>query len=320
MCEILVIADHIRGVLAGITLETIGAGTKLKEQLGIPLIVAVIAENPSDYRDQVNCVGVDQIIEISTGTAYFEPVITEEVICQLVEQRKSAIILIPHSANGMAYGPSLSVQLGSGFASDILAVEAIDGQLLATRSIYENKVQMNVSFPDKSIVTLMLRGATFELAEEGGTAEVIRFRPDLSELPRQWSHLEFIEAPESNIDIAKAEFILSIGRGIGDQEHVGRFSELADKLGATLGCSRPLADAGWLPKPHQVGLSGKLAANCKLYLALGISGAVQHLHGMKHVDTIIAVNTDPNAPIFNVAAYGVCGDVFEFADALEKTI
>ncbi|RLA53430.1 MAG: electron transfer flavoprotein subunit alpha/FixB family protein, partial [Gammaproteobacteria bacterium] len=189
-----------------------------------------------------------------------------------------------------------------------------------TCSIYENKVYMEVVFFNKSIVILMLRGAMFELAEEGGVAKIVQFHPDLEKLTNRWSHLEFVDAPESDIDISKAEFIVSIGRGIGDEENVTRFAELAENLGATLGCSRPLADSGWLPKPHQVGLSGKSAGNCKLYLALGISGAVQHLHGMKHVDTIIAVNIDPNAPIFNVATYGVCGDVFEFTDALEKCI
>lgn len=320
MCEILVIADHIRGALAEITLETIGGAIKLKEQLSVPLAVVLIGENPSVYRDQVNCTGVDKIIEVTTSSGYFDAGTNEEVVCQLVEQRKSAIILIPHSVNGMAYGPSVSARLGSGFASDVLAMDAVDGQLRATRSIYENKVHMEIAFPGKNIVTLMLRGATFEPAEGDGCATISQFDPDLDPLTQQWHHLEFIDAPESNIDISKAEFIISIGRGIGDEENVPRFTELAGKLGATLGCSRPLADSGWLPKPHQVGLSGKMAANCKLYLALGISGAVQHLHGMKHVDTIIAVNTDPNAPIFNVATYGVCADVFEFSDALEKGI
>jgi electron transfer flavoprotein alpha subunit len=142
----------------------------------------------------------------------------------------------------------------------------------------------------------------------------------LEGLAGRYRHVGFEEAPASDVDIGKAEFILSIGRGIQDEKNVPRFAELAKKLGATLGCSRPVADSGWLPKPHQVGLTGKVAGNCKFYLALGISGAVQHLHGMKHVETIIAINTDANAPIFNVATHGCALDVFAFADALERAV
>jgi electron transfer flavoprotein alpha subunit len=143
---------------------------------------------------------------------------------------------------------------------------------------------------------------------------------DLTTVAGRSEHLEFIEAPSSGVDIAKAEYILSIGRGIQEDKNVARFVQLAEKLGFTLGCSRPVADSGWLHKAHQVGLTGKVAANCKLYVALGISGAVQHLHGMKHVETIIAINTDAHAPIFNVASYGSTLDVFAFADAIESQL
>lgn len=320
MSEILVIAEHLNNQIPDITLEIIGAGVRLKDQLGLPLSIVVIAPAPSQISAELNYAGVDRIIEVTVPSQSFDPVIHEEVICELIEQRKSAVVLIPHSVSGMAYGPPVGARLGSGFASDILSISAEQGQLRAIRSIYENKVHMEVEFPGKSVVVLMLRGATFQPVEGVGNVEISTFSPDSEKLKCHWEHLEYIDAPVSDIDISKAEFILSIGRGIGDQEHVTRFSGLADKIGATLGCSRPLADSGWLPKPHQVGLSGKMAANCKLYLALGISGAVQHLHGMKHVDTIVAVNSDPNAPIFNVATYGICGDVFEFADELEKIV
>ena len=115
-----------------------------------------------------------------------------------------------------------------------------------------------------------------------------------------------------------AEFILTVGRGIGEEANVAKFRELADAVGASLGCSRPIADAGWLPKSRQVGQSGKTASACKLYVAMGVSGAIQHLAGMKHVGTIVAVNTDANASIFSVAKYGIVGDIFEIADELRR--
>jgi electron transfer flavoprotein alpha subunit len=119
-----------------------------------------------------------------------------------------------------------------------------------------------------------------------------------------------------DIDMTAAEFILTIGRGIGEEAKVPQFRELADAVGAALGCSRPIADAGWLPKSRQVGQSGKTASACKLYIAMGVSGAIQHLAGMKHVATIVAVNSDSEASIFGVAKYGIVGDIFEIAEEL----
>jgi electron transfer flavoprotein alpha subunit len=130
-------------------------------------------------------------------------------------------------------------------------------------------------------------------------------------------HLEFREAESSDVDITKAPFLMSIGRGVEDQDNIPRFEELAERLGATLSVSRPLVDAGWMPSARQVGQSGK-TVKPRLYLAMGISGAVQHLAGMRTAETIIAVNTDPEAPIFGVAHYGAVTDMFELADELEQ--
>jgi electron transfer flavoprotein alpha subunit len=130
---------------------------------------------------------------------------------------------------------------------------------------------------------------------------------------------EFVElAAGDDVDMTGAEFILTIGRGIGEESNVAQFRELADAIGATLGCSRPIADAGWLPKSRQVGQSGKTASACKLYIAMGVSGAIQHLAGMKHVSTIVAVNSDAEASIFGVATYGIVGDIFEVAEELRR--
>jgi electron transfer flavoprotein alpha subunit len=162
-----------------------------------------------------------------------------------------------------------------------------------------------------------VRANVFKPPEASASPAVTRFEP-----PRAQSRLvgrEFIEVSAGDdVDMTSAEFILAIGRGIGEEANVERFRELAEALGAVLGCSRPVADAGWLPKSRQIGQSGKTASACKLYVALGISGAIQHLAGMKHVSTIIAVNSDPAASIFSIATYGVVGDILEMADALRR--
>lgn len=318
MSGILIIAEHIQGELRDISLEMIGAANSIKEAYGGPVSVAVISDDPTSLAEQVNLQGVDDIVTVDVGVSHFDAAIYEEVACQLGAELKPGLILFGHTVNGMACSAAVAARLGSGFASDVFGLQAIDGELLATRSAYGNKVNMEVEFGGKGVVTLALRGATFEAPEDKGSATVTARDVDLSIVTGISRHVEYQEAPPSDIDISKAEFIMSIGRGIQDQENLPRFAELAERLGATFGCSRPIVDSGWLPKPHQVGQSGKVATDCKLYLALGISGAVQHLFGMKHVDTIIAVNTDPNAPIFNVATYGATIDLFELTEALER--
>ncbi|MFQ5775897.1 MAG: electron transfer flavoprotein subunit alpha/FixB family protein [Kiloniellaceae bacterium] len=318
MSGILVIAEHLSGEVRDITGEMIGAAASIKGEIGGPVMVAVIGDGSDNLAGQVNLDGVDEILSVDAGALHFDASLYEEVVCDLGAQRRPQIILVGHTANGMAYAAAVAARLGSGFSSDVFALDVVDGELVATRNAYGNKVNLELGFPGKGVVVLSLRGASFAPPEAAGSAVVTAAEVDLSGLSMAGKHLDYQEPPPADIDISKAEFILSVGRGIRDKENLPRFAELAERMGATFGCSRPIVDSGWLPKPHQVGQSGKAASNCKLYVALGISGAVQHLFGMKHVDTIIAVNTDPGAPIFNVATYGTTVDLFDLTDALER--
>jgi len=318
MTGILVVAEQLDGEIRDISGELIGAAISIKEQIGGPLTVLVIGAAPDALAESVNLEGVDEILTLQTPSNHFDPLIAEEAIIKAGADKRPSVILIGHTASGMAYGASVAARLGSGFASDVFILGMDGDELIATRSAYGNKVEMELGFSGKGVVVLTLRGATFISPETKGSAKITALEVDLGALEGVSTHVEYQEAPPSDIDITKADFILSVGRGIQDKENLPRFADLADKVGATFGCSRPIVDSGWLPKPHQVGQSGKVASNCQLYLALGISGAVQHLFGMKHIDTIIAVNTDPEAPIFNVATYGTTVDLFELTEALER--
>ena len=187
--------------------------------------------------------------------------------------------------------------------------------LVAERAFYGGKVYAEIDFPEKETILLMLRPATWAPAEGAGSASVTELAIAAPESRAR--HLEFVEAPVADVDITTADFLLSIGRGIGEKDNIPVFEELAEKMGATLSVSRPIVDAGWMPAARQVGQSGK-TVKPKIYLAFGISGAVQHLAGMKTSGTIIAVNTDPEASIFNVAHYGAVADLFDVAEELEK--
>lgn len=317
MAGVLIIAEHLNGAARDITKEAIGAAQSVKAGLGGPLVVAVIGNQTAAIADTLNLPGVDEIVTIATPADHFDPHIYEECALQLGHKYQPELILFGHTVNGMACAAAVAARIGAGFASDVLALSTDANGLIATRGAYGNKVNLEVAFTGRKIIVLALRGATYPIPEGQGSATRSSFAVDLGEAADKMQHTGYIEAPPSNIDLSKAEYILSVGRGIQEKDNLPRFEQLAERLGFTFGCSRPIVDSGWLPKQHQVGQSGKVASACKVYIALGISGAVQHLYGMKHVDTIIAVNTDPEAPIFNVATYGVCADLFELAKELE---
>jgi len=320
MSGILVIAEHLRGALSAQTGEVIGLARDVKSRLGGPLRVAVISGKPDRFHADLALDGVDEVLCVSAPGDDFDAAIYTEATVRIALEAKPRLVMIGHSVSGMGYGPAVAVRLGGSLVSDAFAVEVDGGRLTASRGGYGNKVIARLDLGGHSVSTLMIRGGSAKPPASEGAASARTFQVDFSAIVAATAqHVEYVDPPAADVDITKAEFILSVGRGIQDEKNIERFRALAERLGATFGCSRPIADSGWLPKAHQVGLSGKVAQNCKLYVALGISGAVQHLHGMKHVETIIAVNTDRNAPIYNVATYGAAVDLFEFADALEES-
>src|SRR5438874_7073174 len=217
----------------------------------------------------------------------------------------------------MGYAGAVAAKLGLGFASDVFAVSRDGDALVATRAFYGSKTHGELEFAAGKQVLLLLRPTAWPPAEGRGSASVTELT--LEPVASRARHIEFREAAKGDVDITTADFLLSIGRGIGEQENIAMFEELAAKLGATLAVSRPIVDAGWMPNARQVGQSGK-TVKPKVYLAFGISGAVQHLAGMKTSETIIAVNTDPEAAIFDVAHYGAVADLFDVAEELAKLV
>ena len=319
MGGILVMAEHLRGALSAQTAEVIGLAHSLKPNVGGPLKVALIARQPADFHAALALEGVDEILSVPAPHDHFDTALYEEAAVQLALREKPRLLLSGHTVNAMGYAPGAAVRLGGSFVSDVVALDVSGGRMLATRGAYGNKVLARLDISGHCITTLTIRGGSAKAPEHAPDVASEQVEIEFAGIAQRLAHHgEYVDPPPADVDITKAEFILSVGRGIQDEKHIERFRHLAERLGATFGCSRPVADSGWLPKAHQVGLSGKVAQNCKLYVALGISGAVQHLHGMKHVDTIIAINTDRNAPIYNVATYGAAIDLFEFADALER--
>jgi electron transfer flavoprotein alpha subunit len=317
MSGILVLVEHRQGQLRPVSLEMLGAAAIAKQARAETVTVAVLGTQPDTYVESLKLAGVDEIVTVQTAADAFDPDTYETVARALIEARAPSLVLLPHTIDTLGYAAPLAARGNYGFTTDAFALAHDDAGWLATRSGYGQKVNMEIEFPGQQTVIVTLRPGSFKAPEGPGTPAVTAFAaPPVT--PRS-SHVAFEEpAVSSDVDIPGASFILSIGRGIGEETHVEQFRELADAVGATLGCSRPIADSGWLPKAHQVGQSGKTAAACKMYVAMGISGSVQHMAGMKHVDNIIAVNTDPEASIFTIARYGIVGDIFEIGEELRS--
>ena len=308
---VLVVAEHIRGQVRDVTRELITAGRELG-----PVTVALIARDPAALVSAVDVEGVDEIVTVQVSTDEFENDAYQAAVEALVASQQPRVTLLGFTVNSMGYGPAAAVKLGLGFASDVHAVTLEGDAVIATRSFYGSKVNAELEFPGADGVMLLLRPTTWAPAEGSGGATVSALEVPTSQSRAR--HLEFVEpAASTDVDITQAGFLLSIGRGIGEKENVETFRSLAERMGATLSVSRPLVDAGWMPASRQVGQSGK-TVKPTVYLAFGISGAVQHLAGMKSAGTIIAVNTDPDAAIFNVAHYGAKADLFDVAEELEK--
>jgi electron transfer flavoprotein alpha subunit len=310
MSRILVVAEHLRGHAREITYELITAASAL----GGSTTVAVIAHEPTAI--DVDRVGVDEVVHILVDTDGYDSDVYRVALETLVRERKPDVVLCGFTVDSMGFAPAVAAKLGLGFGSDIFDLRREDGHLVAMRAFYGGKVHAELEFPPERPALLLLRPTVWPQAAQGGTPTVSELA--LPPVTSRLHHREYVETPKGDVDIAAAPFLLSIGRAVEDAAGVAQFQELADRMGATLAASRPLVDQGLLPASRQVGQSGT-TVQPKVYLAFGISGAVQHLAGMKNAETVVAVNLDPEAPIFEAADYGAVADIFDVAEELAKT-
>jgi electron transfer flavoprotein alpha subunit len=317
MSGILIVGEHRNGELRPVTQELIAAAQGVRSEIGNRVTVAIVGSQAERFVPQVSIDGVDEVLLLSSPQAEFDADIYEAALSAAMTACEPALILLGHTVDSMDYAAAFAMRHGTGFATDVFKLGFDDGQLVATRGGYGQKVNVELDFPGKRTVLLCLRTGTFKPDPKPSSPLV---RTLAVTWPTPSARFGPVVPPPAtdDVDVSSVDFILSVGRGVGEEDNIEQFRELATRLGATLGCSRPIADSGWLPKSRQVGQSGKTAINCKLYIAMGISGAIQHLAGMKHVETVVAVNTDSNASIFSVAKYGIVGDMFEIAEELGK--
>lgn len=319
MSGIAVVAEHRSGALREITLELVAAARELKDAIGGAVTLVVPGADPHLLVEGAPLAGVDEIVALRVGQDAFSSDLWREALAALLAERRPDVTLAGFTVDGMGWAPAVAARLGLGFASDVVAWAQEDGELVARRDFYGGKVQGVLDFPAGVPVLLMLRPTVWKPREATGSPPVSGVEAAVPPGADRTRQLELRAPPVADVDIGAADFILAIGRGIGERENIARFEELAGRLGATLASSRPLVDAGWMEATRQVGQSGT-TVRPKLYLALGISGAIQHVAGMSGSGTIVAVNSDSDAPIFDVAHYGAVADLFDIADELEKLL
>jgi electron transfer flavoprotein alpha subunit len=244
----------------------------------------------------------------------------KEILHGLIQEHRPFLTLMGHTPWGMDLAPSLSIKSGLPLATDCVDISMGDGRPIVIRQIYSGKLFSRVAFKESEGYLVTLRPGVFppdEIEERDGELVKKEMPGDLPEARKRF--VEFVDAGAGEIDIGQADLLVSIGRGIGEQENIEEIKELADLMKGVISCSRPVVDKNWLPKFHQVGTSGK-SVKPKVYLAFGISGAFQHVAGISGAGTVIAINKDPKAPIFRVADYGVVDDLFKISNALKEKL
>ncbi|WP_455448927.1 electron transfer flavoprotein subunit alpha/FixB family protein [Natrinema thermotolerans] len=312
MTDVLAVADHRRGELRDVSYEIITAGRQLADETGGDLHLAVISGTVDEFADKLNREGVDAIHTVSHGEEFNHDVYSQ-AITQLYDDLAPQFVVTPNSVNGLDYAPAVANELDLPIVTDTVDLETDGETLIATREMYGGKVETTNELEGDAIVTI--RGAEWPAAEGTGDAAIEAFDADIDEDAIGSTVSGFEEVGGGDVDISEAELLVSIGRGIEEEENLDLIRDLADALGATLSSSRPIVDNGWLPKNRQVGQSGKVVTP-DVYIAIGISGAVQHVAGMKGSDTIVAINTDPNAPIMDIADYAIVDDLFDVVPEL----
>ncbi|MFC7141117.1 electron transfer flavoprotein subunit alpha/FixB family protein [Halosimplex aquaticum] len=311
---VLAVAEHRRGELRDVSHQLITAGRELADAVGSELHVAVVSGDVERFGEDLNREGVDVVHTVDHGEEFNHDVYVQAVEA-LATDLDPAYLLLPHTVNGLDYAPAVAERLGYPLVTDAVDL-AVDGALEVTREMYGSKVETTIEVESRP-AAVTVRPAEWPGAPSGGDAVVEPFDVSIDESAVRSTVTGFEEAAGGDVDISEADVLVSVGRGIEEEDNLDIIFDLAEAMDATVSASRPVVDNGWLPKNRQVGQSGKVVTP-DVYLAIGISGAVQHVAGMKGADTIIAINKDPNAPIFDIADYGIVDDLFEVVPALTE--
>jgi electron transfer flavoprotein alpha subunit len=321
MSGVLVVMEQRAGAWHRMSWETLAAGQQLAAQTGQKVFAAVLGQGIEELAKQLATKKVDHVhaVEHSLLATYTADGFTA-ALEQLIRKFNPSIVLFPHTYQVRDFAPKLATRFNQVLVSDAVGFRIESGAPIFVRQLFQGKLNADVKLGGGEPHFASLQAGAFRADQlEDGASQVVQFTPELTpDIIRAKPQEPFRESARA-VDLTSADIIVSVGRGIKEKDNIPIVEELAKVLGGELAASRPICDSGWLPMERQVGSSGQTVSP-KMYLAVGISGAIQHLVGMKGAKTIVAINKDANAPIFEVADYGIVGDLFEVVPALIEEV
>lgn len=317
-----VVAEYRHGRVAPVTFELLGEGRKLADKRGTKLSCVLLGDQCSDAARALVAAGADRVyVADDAALAFFTDDAFSKVLEDLIREQKPEVVLTGATTVGRSFFPKVAHLLGAGLTADCTAldIQAEDGLLLQTRPAFGGNIMATIVCPNTrpQMATVRPRVMKALEADQTRSGEIVPVRPRPESLTSRVRVLESVAEEGEKVNIVEAECLVSGGRGLQDGKGFALLKELAAAMGGTVAASRAAVDAGWISYAHQVGQTGKTVCP-KLYIACGISGAIQHVVGMQSADVIVAINKDRAAPIFDVATYGIVGDLFEILPILVK--
>ena len=318
---IYVLLDHGEGKIKNTSLEALSLGQNMTEELGFSLHAVILGKEVDALVEEISDKRLDSILVVRDDKLKdYDPDLHCEALKQILSQDQPQLLLMGHIYQNIDLAPKLSATLNRALVTDCVGYRLEDDNFIFVRQMFRNKINADVRITSDSpwIVTTQAGLCSLDTLQKG-QAQTVDRTVDLSGVQTRRNTLEAFEAVKGKVDLSKAEVIVAVGRGIKKEANIKILEELAEVLGAEIGASRPVVDNEWVGRDRQIGSSGQTVSP-RLYLACGISGAIQHIVGMKNADCIVAINTDPNAPIFNIATYGVVGDLMEVIPILTRKL
>ena len=318
--SVLVVLEQRGGKWNRMSFEALAAAKQVAAETFAPVRAALLGSGIDALANEAARCGVEKVFALDDpALAQYTADAYTAALEQLIRAQQPKIVVLPHTYQVRDFAPKLSTRFGKALISDVVAVKSENGNPLWVRQLFQGKLNADIRASEPPEFVSIQAGA-FRAAEPGGqSASVEKFPVQLDAAQIRSKPEEPFREAQRSVDLGSADLIVSVGRGIKDKDNLPLVEELANVLGAELAASRPICDNGWLPMERQVGSSGQTVAP-KVYFAIGISGAIQHLVGMKGSKTVVAINKDENAPIFETADYAVVGDLFEIVPALTEEL
>jgi electron transfer flavoprotein alpha subunit len=319
-----IFAEHRKGKIAPVTFELLGVGRELADQRGTGLSAVIFGSGVEQESERLIASGADRVyVADDPRLEHFREDVYGRVFEELVREQKPEIVLAGATAIGRSFIPQVANALGAGLTADCthLAIREEDGMLLQTRPAFGGNIMATIECPRSRPQMATVRPKVMKPArpDENRRGEVIRVEPSDAALDSRVEVLESVQGERDYVNIQEVDVLVAGGRGLESEKGFALIRELAEELGGSVAASRAAVDSGWISYPHQVGQTGKTVCP-KLYIACGISGAIQHAVGMQSAETIVAINKDRNAPIFDIATYSLVGDLFEIVPLLAAKI